>query len=167
MDCTLLRRSATAFLAILLLPSLAWAQATIVGVVKDPSGGVLPGVTVEAASPALIEGIRATTTDDQGRYRFEALRPGPYVLKFSLTGFDTLNRTGVDVPSDMIVTVNADMTVGTLAETLTVTGQALAGRRLAGVADPGADARHHRHAAGVAQRDVDRRARAGSAAGHA
>ncbi len=111
------------FLSVLFLPTFAWAQASIAGLVRDESGAVLPGVTVEAASPVLIEGVRAVTTDDQGRYRIEALRPGPYKLTFSLTGFSTLTRTGVDVPSDVVVTVNADMKVGALEESVTVSGQ--------------------------------------------
>src|SRR5881628_272097 len=104
------------------VPALASAQASLAGVVKDESGGVLPGVTVEAASPALIEGARSATTDEQGRYRIESLRPGPYKVTFSLSGFGTLTRTGVDVPSDTVVTVNADMKIGALAESLTVSG---------------------------------------------
>src|SRR5262249_25653774 len=114
---------AVVFLCVLLAPSVVRAQASIAGVVKDESGGVLPGVTVEAASPVLIEGVRAVSTDDQGRYRIESLRPGPYKLTFSLSGFTTLTRTGVDVPSDTVVTVNAEMKVGTLEESLTVSGQ--------------------------------------------
>jgi hypothetical protein len=108
---------------VVLSPVRAWAQASIVGLVKDESGAVLPGVTVEAASPALIEGVKAVATDDQGRYRIEALRPGPYKLTFSLSGFTTLTRTGIDVPSDTVVTVNADMKVGALEESVTVSGQ--------------------------------------------
>ncbi len=111
-------------LCVSLSPALAWAQASIVGLVRDESGAVLPGVTVEATSPALIEGARVTITDVQGRYRIEALRPGPYRLTFSLTGFGTLVRAGIDVPSDTVVTVNADMKVGVLEESITVTGQA-------------------------------------------
>src|SRR6185503_6224348 len=111
------------FLCVLFLPTLASAQASIAGVVRDESGGVLPGVTVEAASPVLIEGVRTVTTDEQGRYRIEALRPGPFKLTFSLSGFSPLTRTGVDVPSDTVVTVNADMKVGTLEESVTVSGQ--------------------------------------------
>ncbi len=76
--------------AAVLLPTLAHAQAQIVGQVRDESGGVLPGVTVEAASPAIIEKVRTAVTDDQGRYRIEALRPGTYKLTFSLTGFSTV-----------------------------------------------------------------------------
>src|SRR5262245_19006148 len=120
------RVATTPFLLTLLflsvLPAAAWAQASIVGSVRDESGGALPGVTVEAASPAMIEGTKTTMTDEQGRYRFEALRPGPYVLKFTLVGFDTINRTGVEVPSEVVVTVNIEMKVGTLEESVTVTG---------------------------------------------
>src|SRR5512138_84299 len=104
-------------------PATVWAQASIVGLVRDESGAVLPGVTVEAASPSLIEGVKAVATDDQGRYRIEALRPGPYKLTFSLSGFSTLTRTGIDVPSDTVVTVNADMKVGAIEESVTVSGQ--------------------------------------------
>jgi hypothetical protein len=109
--------------SVLLLPSLAAAQAQIVGQVRDESGGVLPGVTVEAASPAIIEKVRTAVTDDQGRYRIEALRPGLYKLTFTLTGFSTVVREGVEVPSDVVVTVNADLKVGALEETITVSGQ--------------------------------------------
>jgi hypothetical protein len=115
--------SVLVFLLAFCVPVVAWAQASIAGLVRDQSGGVLPGVTVEAASPVLIEGVKAVTTDEQGRYRIEGLRPGPYKLTFSLTGFSTLTRDGVDVPSDMVVTVNADMKVGALQESLTVTGE--------------------------------------------
>ena len=106
-----------------LLPTLAFAQAQIVGQVRDESGGVLPGVTVEAASPAIIEKIRTAVTDDQGRYRIEALRPGNYKLTFSLTGFSTIVRDGIEVPSEVVVTINADMKVGALEETITVSGE--------------------------------------------
>ena len=109
---------------VLLLPALAAAQATLTGQARDESGGVLPGVTVEAASPAIIEKVRTTVTDDQGRYRIEALRPGNYKLTFSLTGFSTVVRENVDVPSDVVVTINADMKVGALEETVTVSGSA-------------------------------------------
>src|SRR5262245_22058799 len=112
-----------AFACVILSSTIAWAQASIVGLVKDETGAVLPGVTVEAASPVLIEGVKAVATDDQGRYRIEALRPGPYKLTFSLSGFTTLTRTGIDVPSDTVVTVNADMKVGALEESVTVSGQ--------------------------------------------
>src|ERR671910_650144 len=112
------------FLVVWLVPTLAWAQASIVGLVRDQSGGILPGATVEASSPALIEGARTAVTDEQGRYRIEALRPGPYRLTFTLSGFSTLVRTGVDVPSDTVVTVNGDLKVGILEESVTVSGAA-------------------------------------------
>jgi hypothetical protein len=108
---------------VVLVPTLAWAQASLAGVVRDESGGVLPGVSVEASSPVLIEGTKTVTTDEQGRYRIEALRPGPYTLKFSLSGFSTFTHTGVDVPSDTVVTINAEMKLGALEESLTVSGQ--------------------------------------------
>src|SRR6266542_1837491 len=125
MPRTLLRNapSLLVFFGVMFAADFAWAQASIVGLVKDESGAVLPGVTVEAASPVLIEGVRTVSTDEQGRYRIEALRPGPYKLTFSLSGFSTLTRTGVDVPSDTVVTVNAEMKVGALEESLTVSGQ--------------------------------------------
>ena len=75
--------------SLLLLPASAWAQSSITGVVRDASGAVLPGVTVEAASPALIEKVRSTVTDAQGRYRIVDLRPGTYTVTFALTGFTT------------------------------------------------------------------------------
>src|SRR5262245_28682949 len=106
-----------------LLPARAWAQASLAGVVRDESGAVLPGVSVAAAGPALIEGARTLVPAGRRRYRTEALRPGPYTLTFTLSGFATLTRTGIDVPSDMVVTINADMKLGTLAESLTVSGQ--------------------------------------------
>ena len=109
--------------ATVLLPTLAYAQAQIVGQVRDESGGVLPGVTVEAASPAIIEKVRSAVTDDQGRYRIDALRPGTYKLTFSLTGFSTVAREAIEVPSEVVVTINADMKVGALEETITVSGE--------------------------------------------
>ena len=113
-----------ALVCVLLSPVLAFAQAQIVGQVRDESGGVLPGVTVEATSPAMIEKVRTVFTDDQGRYRLEALRPGIYRLAFTLTGFSAVVRDGIDVPSAVVVTVNAELKVGALEETITVSGQA-------------------------------------------
>src|SRR4029453_8384214 len=78
-----------------LLPSVAFAQASITGTVKDTSGAVLPGVTVEAASPVLIEKVRAAVTDSNGRFQIVDLRPGEYVITFSLPGFNTIKRDGV------------------------------------------------------------------------
>src|SRR5438445_8448986 len=99
---------------LLLLPSTAYAQAAITGVVKDASGGVLPGATVEAASPVLIEKIRAVVTDDTGQYRVVNLRPGTYSLTFSLPGFSTVKRDGVELTGNFVATVNADLKVGAL-----------------------------------------------------
>jgi hypothetical protein len=115
--------AALAVCAAILLPTVAYAQAQIVGAVRDESGGVLPGVTVEASSPAIIEKVRTAVTDEQGRYRIEALRPGLYRLTFSLTGFSTVARENIDVPSEVVVTINADMKVGALEETITVSGE--------------------------------------------
>src|SRR5258705_9668087 len=90
----------------LLLPDAAWAQSSITGVVRDASGGVLPGVTVEAASPALIEGVRTGVTDAQGIYKVVDLRPGVYTVTFTLPGFRTLKREGLNLPAAVAATVN-------------------------------------------------------------
>src|SRR6185503_4491821 len=84
-------------IAWLAIPSVAYAQASITGVVRDTSGAVLPGVTVEAASPALIERVRSVVTDGGGQYRIEDLRPGAYVITFSLPGFATVRREGLQM----------------------------------------------------------------------
>ena len=106
-----------------LLPNAAAAQAVIAGTVKDASGAVLPGVSVEAASPALIEKVRAAVTDGTGQYRVEDLRPGTYTVTFSLQGFSTTKREGIELSGSFTATVNADLKVGSLAETVTVTGE--------------------------------------------
>ena len=112
---------------LMLLPTTASAQgtsaATITGVVKDASGAVLPGVTVEAASPALIEKVRVTVTDDKGEYRIVELRPGTYTVTFSLPGFSTLKREGLTLTSNFTAAIQAEMRVGGLEETIIVTGQ--------------------------------------------
>ena len=102
----------------------AHAQGTLAGVVRDGSGAVLPGVTIEAASPALIEKARTTVTDSSGQYRIVDLRGGTYAITFTLGGFTTVKREGVVLSGEGIVTINADMRVGALAETITVTGEA-------------------------------------------
>ncbi|MGD9902125.1 MAG: carboxypeptidase regulatory-like domain-containing protein [Vicinamibacterales bacterium] len=99
------------------------SAASITGTVKDSSGSVLPGVTVEVRSPALIEGVRSAITDDQGLYRIIELRPGRYSVTFALTGFTSLERQGVELSSNFTATVNAELTVGGLQESVTVTGQ--------------------------------------------
>lgn len=103
------------------LPSVAYAQA-LAGTVRDASGGILPGVTVEAASPALIEKARSVVTDGTGQYRIVDLRPGVYTLTFTLPGFNTVVRTGIEVSGSGTFTVNSDMSVGGLEETVTVVG---------------------------------------------
>jgi len=108
---------------VLLLPGLAAAQGSLAGVAKDTSGAVLPGVTVEAASSALIEKVRSVTTDANGQYKIVDLRPGTYVVSFSLTGFSVVKREGIEMSGSGTVTINADMKVGALAETITVTGE--------------------------------------------
>ena len=108
--------------AVVLFPALAYAQ-SITGVVRDASGGVLPGVTVEAASPALIEKVRTSVSDGSGQYRLEGLPPGTYSVTYSLPGFSTVKRDAVEVTSGVTLTLNADMRVGGLQETITVTGE--------------------------------------------
>ncbi len=108
---------------LVLLPTLAFAQASITGVVKDSSGAVLPGVTVEAASPVLIEKTRATVTDGSGLYRILDLRPGTYTVTFTLPGFTTVKREGIELTGSFIASINADLKVGGVAETITVSGE--------------------------------------------
>ena len=110
-------------LLILLAPAVVWAQASIAGTVKDTSGALLPGVTVEASSPALIEKVRTAVSDGTGQYRIENLRPGVYTVRFVLTGFSTVSREGVEVSGSATVSINADMRVGSLEETISVTGE--------------------------------------------
>jgi hypothetical protein len=107
----------------LLLPSAAYAQAAITGVVKDASGGVLPGATVEAASPVLIEKVRTVVTDASGQYRIVDLRPGTYSVTIKLQGFTSVKREGIELAGSFVATVNADLKVGSLEETITVTGE--------------------------------------------
>lgn len=112
-----------AALALVSAPNFALAQTTgITGVVRDVSGAVLPGVTVEAASPALIERVRTVTTDSQGRFNIVDLRPGVYLVTFTLTGFSTVRREEIQLPATFTATVNAELKVGALEETITVTG---------------------------------------------
>ena len=106
-----------------LLPVAAFAQASIAGEVRDTSGAVLPGVTVEAASPALIEKVRTAVTDGAGRYRVENVRPGVYSVTFVLPGFSTVRREGVVLSGTFVATVNAVLPVSALEETITVTGE--------------------------------------------
>ena len=107
----------------ILCPVIASAQSSLAGAVRDSSGAVLPGVTVEAASPALIEKVRSVVTDATGQYKVVDLRPGTYTITFSLTGFSVVKREGIELAGGGTVTVNAEMKVGTLQETITVTGE--------------------------------------------
>src|SRR5688572_2572246 len=116
-------RVACVLAVILFHPALALAQATLAGTVRDASGAVLPGVTVEASSPALIEKVRTTTTDDSGQYRIEALPPGTYTVTFTLPGFTTMNREAVEVSGAGVINIGADMRVGGVQESITVTGE--------------------------------------------
>ena len=108
----------------ILAPTIASAQGSIAGVVKDASGAVLPGVTVEAASPALIEKVRSVSTDGTGQYQIVNLPPGGYTVTFTLPGFNTLKREGIELTGNFTATVNGDLRVGALEETVTVTGEA-------------------------------------------
>src|SRR5688572_22767724 len=116
-------RSGAVLCCALLMPTALYAQASITGTVKDTSGAVLPGVTVEASSPELIEKVRNSVTDATGQYRIENLRPGTYAVTFTLTGFSTVRREGVELAGSATFTINADLRVGTLEETITVTGE--------------------------------------------
>ncbi len=110
--------------AICLLPAAALAQSSsITGVAKDSSGAVVPGVTVEAASDVLIEKVKTAVTDGTGQYRIIDLRPGTYTVTFSLAGFNTVKREGIVLSSDFVASVNAEMKVGALSETITVAGE--------------------------------------------
>jgi hypothetical protein len=109
---------------VLLGRGVGWAQTgSIAGVVRDTSGAVLQGVTVEAASPVLIEKVRSVITDGQGVYKIIDLRPGTYTVTFTLSGFNALKREGIVLTSDFTATVNGELRVGAVEETVTVTGE--------------------------------------------
>jgi hypothetical protein len=118
-----IRHAFIAVITLMFAPVAVHAQGSIAGVVKDPSGAVLPGVTVEAASPALIEKVRTVTTDRTGQYRIVDLRPGSYSVTFTLAGFTTVKREGIELSGSFIATVNAELNVGAVAETITVTAE--------------------------------------------
>ena len=107
----------------LAVPTYGQSLGTIAGVAKDATGAVLPGVTVEAASPALIEKVRAAVTDGSGQYRIINLPPGTYAVTFSLAGFSNVRREGLEVSVGVIAQANAELKVGAVAETITVTGE--------------------------------------------
>ena len=116
-------RAAALVMALALLPQAAAAQSAIAGLVKDNTGAVLPGATVEAASPALIEGRRSVVTDGEGRFSIINLRPGLYNVTFALEGFSRVERQGIELPSNFTATVDATLNVGSVSETVTVTGE--------------------------------------------
>src|SRR6266567_6335496 len=109
--------------ALLLSPVAARAQATIAGVAKDASGAVLPGVTVEAASPVLVEKTRSSVTDGSGQYRIINLLPGTYTVTFTLAGFSSIKRADIELSGTFTAAINADMKVGGVSETITVSGE--------------------------------------------
>ena len=110
-------------LAVALAPVPVYAQASITGTVKDNTGAVLPGVTVEASSDVLIEKVRTAITDGSGRFQLVDLRPGAYAITFRLTGFNSVRRDGVILSGSATAVVDADLRVGALEETVTVTGE--------------------------------------------
>src|SRR5437868_4790503 len=120
------RLAAASLLVALLVfsPSAAHAQASITGVVKDTSGAVLPGVTVEASSPALIEKVRTAVTDGTGQFRIVDLRTGTYSVKFTLTGFNTAKQNGVELTGTFTATVNPTLKIGAFEETICVCAEA-------------------------------------------
>jgi Carboxypeptidase regulatory-like domain len=121
-------RRACLVVVLSVIPASVLAQgastATIGGVVRDSSGAVLPGVTIEAASPALIEKVRSTISDERGEYRLPELRPGTYTVTFTLPGFATLKRDGLELRTNFTARVDAEMTVSQIEETITVSGAA-------------------------------------------
>ena len=106
------------------LPAAAVAQSSIAGSVKDDTGAVLPGVTVEASSPALIEKSRTVISDASGQFKIVDLRPGVYAVVFTLQGFNTYRREGITLTANATATVNGEMKVGSIEESITVTGEA-------------------------------------------
>src|SRR5688572_27096901 len=105
------------------VPRVAAAQATLAGEVKDTTGALLPGATVEAASPALIEKARTAVTDGSGRYRIEALPPGSYTVTFSLPGFAPVRPEALIASGSGVIPVDVELTVGGVADTITVTAR--------------------------------------------
>ena len=110
-------------LGLMLAPQIAHAQSSITGVVRDTSGAVLPASRSRRPATLLIEKVRTAVTDGNGLYRIVDLRPGTYVVTFTLTRFSTYKREGVELASEFNATVNADLRVGALEETITVTGE--------------------------------------------
>jgi hypothetical protein len=118
-----LRAPLVLLVCLLFVPSLAHAQATLAGVVRDASDAVLPGVSVEVSSPVLIEKTRTALTDGTGQYRLTQLPPGTYTMTVSLPGFTTVKREGVEVGGSGVIAINMSLRVGSVSETVTVTGE--------------------------------------------
>jgi len=118
-----LQRSALVLSGLLILPASTYAQSAIAGVARDASGAVLPGVSVEVASPVLIEKVRTTISDGTGQYRITDLVPGTYSVTFTLSGFSTTKREGVELTGSGVTTINVDMRVGGVTETINVSGE--------------------------------------------
>ena len=108
---SMLKRTVIALVAAFVLPQAAMGQAAVTGTVRDTSGAVLPGVNVEASSPALIEKVRTAVTDGTGQYRIIDLRPGLYSVTFTLQGFSAVNREGLELAGSFTANVNATMEV--------------------------------------------------------
>lgn len=119
---TRLKTIAVCFGLAMAVPVLAAAQSSFTGVVRDASGAVMPGVTVEASSPVLIEGTRTDVTNENGQYRIVDLRPGTYTVTFSLAGFKQVRQEKIELRVDFVATLNASLEVGALEEAITVTG---------------------------------------------
>src|SRR5688572_5990844 len=111
-----------AFVLSMALDAAAQQAGAIAGVVRDTTGAVLPGVSVEASSPVLIEKVRSVTTDGAGQYRIVDLRPGVYSVTFTLAGFSTVKRDGIELNAGFTASVNADLRIGEISETITVSG---------------------------------------------
>ena len=142
------KRAAAVLVALLAVPAATHAQqlGTIAGAVRDTSGAVLPGVTVEVASPALIEKVRTAVADGSGQYTVINLPVGTYSVTFTLPGFNTVKREGIQLPANFTATINAELNVGALEETITVTGESpTVDLRSAGVARSVTPGSHPRH----------------------
>src|SRR5713226_4417475 len=116
------KRSMLVAIVAALVTATAGQAQTIAGTVRDATGAVMPGVTVEAASPALIEKVRSAASDGAGQYRIVNLSPGIYTVTFALAGFTSVKREGIELTGNFTATVNAEMRLGTLEETITVSG---------------------------------------------
>ncbi len=109
---TLIGCLAAALMCVVFVPATASAQSAIAGIVKDTSGAILPGVTVEVSSPSLIEKTRSGVTDGTGQFKIAGLRPGVYSVTFTLAGFNTVRREGIELTSDFTASINVDLKVG-------------------------------------------------------